>query len=182
MDLQLFKTISKYPFIFEEEFYDSAELAQNKTCINKCKEKDCLRFLSKDSHLSTYVCSKGFNNLLLIIGELKFLLNGLIYETNKTISTDRRDARKGWIVKEEAVNLFANKIDQIEKHLIERENKRTEKNFSIFHDFKTSMNIFFNCTQNIINNLPGSTFEEKLKKSDKSFQDLYDALELITLN
>lgn len=50
----------------------------------------------------------------------------------------------------------------------------------MFHDFKTSMSVFFNCTHDIINSLPGKTFEDKLANSDKSYKDLFDALELIT--
>ena len=55
-----------------------------------------------------------------------------------------------------------------------------EKNFSMFHDFKTSMSIFFNCTQDIINKQPGTSFIDKLEKSDSSYKDLYNSLELIT--
>jgi len=180
MDLELFKTLSKYPFVFDGQFYDSAELKQNRTCIDKCKEKDCLQHFLTNTNLSEYVCSKGYDNLLLIVGELKFLLNGLIYNTNKTVPQGRKEVRKEWITDKDSVLLFTTKIQEIEKHIKNSVNETTEKNFSMFHDFKTSMTIFFNCTQDIISKLPGNTFLEKLDNSDKSYQDLYNSLELIT--
>ena len=36
------------------------------------------------------------------------------------------------------------------------------------------------CTNEIINNLPGATFEEKLKNNGKIYFDLYDSLQLIS--
>ena len=78
MDLNLFKTLSKYPFVHENEFYDSVELRQNKTCYDKCDSKDCLILASGNTNLQEYICSKGYNNLLLIIGKLKFILNGIM--------------------------------------------------------------------------------------------------------
>ena len=127
-----------------------------------------------------YVCSKGYNNVLVNIGQIKFMLNGLIFSNNKSVPKGRRDVREEWIVAESGVQIFISKIKDIEKYLTDRVNEATEKNFSMFHDFKTSMSIFFNCTQNIIAKLEGRTFEEKLKNSDKDYQDLYNSLELIT--
>lgn len=180
MDLELFKKLSKYPFIFEGNFYNSIELEQNKTCIDKCKEKDCLQLQSKSINNTEFICSKGFNNLLLIIGELKFILNGLIYKTNQKIPQGRKDARKDWVVDQQSIFSCVNNIQEIEKHLVQCMNETLVKNFSMFHDFKTSMTILFTCTQDIINKLSGDTFIEKLESSDKSYKDLYNALELIT--
>ncbi len=180
MELELFKSITKYPFIYKEEFFNSYELEQNNTCLKKCKEKDCLKLFRKDETMSEYVCSKGFDSFLLIVGEHKYLINGLILDTNKIISKERKDARKDWIIHKNSLLLFSRKIAEIQKNLIKRENEGSEKNFSIFHDFKTSMSIFFNCTQDIVNKLPGNTFEEKLDNSDKVYKDLYNSLELIT--
>jgi len=145
MDLDLFKSLSKYPFLYEESFYDSTELKQNKTCL-KCAEKDCITFLSNKGHLTEYVCSKHYNTIVIIINNLKFILNGLIYKTNKLVPQGRKEARKDWIVNQESVMNFIYKIQEIEKHLINKINETMEKNFSMFHDFKTSMIIFFNCT------------------------------------
>jgi light-regulated signal transduction histidine kinase (bacteriophytochrome) len=178
MDLELFKSLSKYPFLYDENFYDSTELAQNKTC-SKCVEKDCKTLFSKNT-LSDYLCSKQYNNILITVGGHKFILNGLIYTNNDSVPLGRKEVRQKWIVNKSDILLFASKINEIEKHLTNRVNETIEKNFSMFHDFKTSMSIFFNCTQDIISRLPGNTFEEKLKNSDKSYQDLYNSLELIT--
>lgn len=180
MDIELIKSLSKYPFIVENTLIDSIELKQNKTCIEKCKEKDCLNLFDKQINHSHYTCSKGYDNLLHIIGGLKFITNGLIYKSNKTIPQGRKEVRKEWIVDEASVLLFSNKIQEIENHLIKRNNETMEKNFSMFHDFKTSMSIFFNCTQDIVNKLPGNSFIEKLENSDTSYKDLYNSLELIT--
>lgn len=180
MDLSLFNTLSKYPFVFEGEFYNSVELKQNKTCSDKCILKDCNELFSRKNNLEEYVCSKGYNNILLIIGEFKFILNGLIYKNNTSVPQGRKNVRIEWIVDRAAVLLFAKKIIKIESHLNKSILETTEKNFSMFHDFKTSMSIFFNCTQDIINKLPGNSFEDKLRNSDSSYKDLYNSLELIT--
>jgi len=179
VDLELFKSLSKYPFIFEGKFYDSVELSQNKTCA-KCKEKDCIQSLSDKNNLTEYLCSKKYDNIVIAVGNLRFILNALIFKTNITVPKGRKEVRQDWIEDKQVVLLFASKIQEIEKHLINRVNETMEKNFSMFHDLKTSMSIFFNCTQDIISKLPGNTFEEKLKNSDKSYQDLYNSLELIT--
>ena len=179
MDLELFKIISKYPFTFDGKHYDSVELSQNKSCI-KCKEKDCLIFLDNKSNKAEYVCSKGYDNVVIVIDKIRYIINGVIYKTNKNISRERKIVRKDWVIHRDDLLLFIKKIEEIENHLIDRINEATEKNFSMFHDFKTSMNVFFKCTQDIINNLPGNTFEQKLTNSNKPHKDLFNALELIT--
>lgn len=180
MDLDLFKTLSKYPFIFKEDLFSTVELKQNKTCLEKCPEKDCYSLFNSNTNNSFYRCSKGYDNILVILGDLKFVLNGLIYSTNTKVPLGRREVRKEWIVREEDVMLFSEKINKIESHLIKHENETTLKNFSIFHDFKTSMKILYSCTEDIISNLPGDSFEEKLVTSGKPYQDLYHSLSLLT--
>lgn len=180
MDIELIKSLSKYPFISENEFFDSIELSQNKTCKEKCKEKDCLSLLAQEENKTEYICSKGYNNILVIVEDVKLILNGLIFKDNSAVPQGRKDVRKEYIVEKGEVFTFLNKIDEIEKHLVKRINENTEKNFSMFHDFKTSMSIFYSCTQDIINKLPGDSFIEKLEKSDDSYKDLYNSLDLIT--
>lgn len=180
MNLELFKSLTKYPFIYKSIFYDSNELPQNRTCTLKCKEKDCLSFDSSDLNYDTYICSKGYDNYYITIGEFAFVLNGLISENNKTVPRGRKDVRTNHIIRTSEINIFINKIQAIVSHLERTVNETIEMNFSMFHDFKTSMSIFFSCTQDLINRLPGSSFEEKLKNNDKIYQDLYNSLELIT--
>ena len=180
MDLQLFLSISRYPFIHLEVLYDSIELKQNKTCVQKCKEKDCVTFLKTNNKEKHYICSKGYDNYVLTFDEENYLINGLIDKNNRTIPKDRRTVRLDWVIEQEKISLFEKKLIAIDKYINIRENESIEKNFAMFHDFKTSMNIFFTCTQDIINNLPGDTFEEKLENSGKSYKDLFNALELIT--
>ena len=180
MDLELFRTLSKYPFIHKGVFYDTVELLQNKTCLEKCETKDCLNLLLNTINKTQYNCSKGYDNTLILIGDFKVIVNGLIFDSNIKVPAGRKHVRQAWIIKRDFVQLFITKIEEIEKHLIKRENETIEKNFSMFHDFKTSMNIFFNCTEDIINSLPGGIFEEKLSNSDDSHQALYHSLRLIT--
>ena len=160
MDLDLFQILSKYPFVFESDLFSTVELKQNKTCVRQRVERDCFSLFDSNTNHAEYNCSKGYNNILLIIGDLKFILNGLIYATNSEVPRGRKEARKEWIVNRDDVMLFADKISKIETHLIKRENETTLKNFSIFHDFKTSMKILYSCTEDIISNLPGETFEK----------------------
>lgn len=181
MNIELFSVISKYPFISENKFYDTKELPQNKTCTEKCKDKDCLSYFADKNHTGLeYVCSKGYDNYLISLPNFKGILNGLIYDTNTTVPRGRKEVRKEWEVTKDAIAIFVEKLHQIEKHVEQMAFETTEKNFSMFHDFKTSMSIFFNCTQDIINKLPGETFVMKLENSDKSYKDLYNALDLIT--
>jgi hypothetical protein len=180
MDLELFQTFAKFPFIFNGTFYDAIELKQNKTCISKCIEKDCLNLFKSNLLQEEYSCSKGYDNILLVVGDIRFIINGIIYSNNQIIPQGRKEARKSWTFERNEVLLFIYKILAIERHLVKRTNESTEKNFSMFHDFKTSMTIFFTCTQDIISKLPGNTFIEKLEGSDKAYKSLYNALELIT--
>lgn len=180
MNINLFHTLSKYPFIFDTKFYSTMELRQNKTCLDKCTKKDCMNLLSQTNDLTEYTCSKGYDNILLKIGEFSAVLNGLIYTSNKSVPVGRKEVRKDWIVPREAVLSFAKKIQEIERHLVKRENETTIKNFSIFHDFKTSMKIIYSCTEEIISNLPGISFEEKLEGSGEKYQSLYHSLSLLT--
>lgn len=181
MDVELFNAISRYPFVYNGDFFDSKELKQNKTCIEKCKDKDCIEYFSRNNKFGEeYVCSKGYDNLNFVINDFTCFVNGLIYESNRSVPNGRKEVRKDWIVDKNKVLMFSDKIYNIEKHVNKRLLDTTETNFSMFHDFKTSMTILFSCTQDIINNLPGDSFNQKLENSDRSFKDLYNALELIT--
>jgi len=180
MDLELFLSLSKFPFIYENQFFDSPELKQNKTCIEKCSNQDCKILNEEFINLKEHVCHKGYNNILFSIGQEKFIINGLIYNTNKTVPIGRKDARREFIIDKESVILFNSKIIKIEDYILKRINETTEKNFSMFHDFKTAMNIIYTCTQDLINKQEGANFYEKLKNCDWSLKDLYDSLDLIT--
>ena len=171
--------LSRYPFVSNNMFYDSTGLVQNKSC-NKCKEKDCIDFYSKGSNLESYTCSKGFDNLLFTIDSIKFLFNGFVYTNNDTIPKGRKDARIDWLINKDELINFINKINEIEKYIKNKINSTKEQNFSMFHDFKTTMNIVFTCTQDVIYALPGSNFNEKLEGGGKSIRDLYSSLSLIT--
>jgi K+-sensing histidine kinase KdpD len=181
MNLELFASITKYPFVHNNEYINSKELAQNKTCIEKCKKKDCLVFYeNKSENALEYLCSKGYNNISITFPDFKCFINGVIFENNSIVPKGRKEARLDWIIKKSSLNGFIEKLLDIERHIEKIVLETTEKNFSMFHDFKTSMTIFFNCTQDIINKLPGNSFLEKLENSDKSYRDLYNSLELIT--
>jgi K+-sensing histidine kinase KdpD len=180
MDLELFKIITEYPFIYEGTLYNAKQLEQNRTCTSQCKEKNCLGLLYDPLINYKYVCSKGYDNILIKLDNTKYILNGLIFKTNASVPKGRKKVRLEWIVNEESILQFKQKVELLHEYSINRTNESTERNFSIFHDFKTSMSIFFNCTQDIINQFPGATFEDKLKQCGKSYQDLFNALELIT--
>jgi hypothetical protein len=180
MNVELFKSLSKYPFICDDELFDSEILIQNTTCLKKCKTKDCIDFFKKNQNQNEFLCPMGFNNVILKFKDQSIIINGIIYRTNKTIQKGRREARKDWVVNPETVYEFIEKIYKIDQYILKCTNETIVKNFSMFHDFKTSMTILFSCAQDIINKLPGDTFLEKLEYSDKSYKDLYNALELIT--
>jgi hypothetical protein len=180
MDIQLFSSLSKYPYIVEECFYDSSDLKQNKTCLVRCKKRDCIDGLKNGDDGNEYVCSNGYNNVLLKFKNIDIIVNGLIFSDNLKIPKGRLDVREKWIISRTEFNSFKIKMQEIVRYLEKKESESVEKNFSMFHDFKTSMNIFFNCTQDIIYTQPGTTFEDKLNKSSTAYQTLYHALCLIT--
>lgn len=181
MNIGVFETISRLPFIYKGNFYDSKELKQNKCCINKCKQKDCLTLLDTLSpSIAEYNCSKGYNNKLITINNSRIIFNGLIYTNNTQVPFGRKKVRKEWIVKEDTVNLHIKDITKINQYIESSILDGIEKNYSMFHDFKTSMSIIYSCTQDIVDKSVGNTFLEKLENSDKSLKDLYNALELIT--
>ncbi|WP_127132980.1 sensor histidine kinase [Pseudoflavitalea rhizosphaerae] len=180
MDAKLFTALSKFPYIANGEFFDSVELKQNKTCLTKCKQRDCIAALSTAMNGAEYICQQGYNNTLMRFKEFSVIINGMIFQDNASIPKGRLAVREKWIVAKEDVTLFQRKMTEIEGYIDQKEAESIEKNFSMFHDFKTSMNIFFNCTQDIIRSLPGTTFENKLDTSDAAYQTLYHALGLIT--
>lgn len=179
MDLELIKKLSKYPFIYKNLFYDSIELKQNKTCKN-CKNQDCLVFYDREDNIKRFTCSQEYDNLLFIINDSKFLFNGLIFNGNTTIPKGRKDARINWLVNKEDISIFIEKLTDIESHISDRINSAKEKNFSMFHDFKTTMNIVFTCTQDVIYGLHGNSFSDKLEGAATTIKDLYSSLSLIT--
>ncbi|WP_426670911.1 sensor histidine kinase [Mucilaginibacter sp. McL0603] len=180
MDLELFTSLSKYPFIYGEKLFDSQELKQNKTCTEKCLQKDCKLLNEKTANLQEYICNKGYNNILFLIGQDKFIINGIIFENNTSVPVGRKEVRKEYIFDRQVILLFNLKIKKIEEYILEKINVATEQNFSIFHDFKTAMNIIYRCTHDLINKEPGANFYEKLENCDISLKDLYDSLDLIT--
>ncbi len=180
MDLDLFKTISQFPFYHNDTFYDSDTLKQNKTCISRCKKKECITFLSKTCSVSEYQCPKGYDNILINLRDNFYILNGLIYKTNRAISREGKEARTDYIIDRDDLFNQLKKYELIDSSVHQKINEAIEKNLTMFHDFKTSMSIFFSCTEDIISKLPGDSFNKKLENSDKSYKDLYNALVLIT--
>src|SRR5690606_26918206 len=98
MDPELLQSLSKYPFIHDLLFHDSIELKQNKTCIEKCKEKDCLSLYETRKDTDEYICSKGYNALLVTFDEVQYIFNGLIFTDNRSVPAGRKEVRKEWIV------------------------------------------------------------------------------------
>jgi len=180
MILEILKKIAKFPFISEGEFFNSYELKQNRTCLEKCKEKECILHFQKKNDNCEYVCSKEYNNIYIKLNGLNIIFNGLIFTTNQVIPKGRKEVRKDWIVTQDAVKSHIQDIKSIESSIDKCIDETFIQNFSMFHDFKTSMAILFSCTQDIVNKLPGEKFTDKLEQSDKSYKDLFNALELIT--
>lgn len=178
MDISLFKIFSDFPFIHDETFYPATNLPQNKTCTSKCAERDCLKGL--DNKKKEYICSKGYNNKLVQIEGESYILNGLIFENNKVVPEGRKKVRTEYLKSEHEIDKFILKVQKTSETIRLGIDERMVKSLSMFHDFKSSMNIFFDCTQNIINSLPGTSFEGKLESSSSSYKDLYNALQLIT--
>jgi len=179
MDFNAFQVFTDYPFIFEGNLYDSIDLSQNKNCT-KCKEKECILLANNQEEFFEFVCPKQYNCISINFSKNKFIINGIIYKNNKTIPIGRKEARLDWLIENDSITRFIEKIKMIKKYLSIYENEILEKKNLIYHDFKTSLSVFYNCIQDIINKLPGQTFEEKLKNSDSSYHDLYNSLELIT--
>lgn len=180
MEANLFAKLSKYPFTDGADFFSVDELTQNKTCQSKCKERDCLAKLQGLAHRQEYVCSHGYNCIAIKLGNLRVLLNGLIFEDNKKVPAGRREVRKEWVLREMDVMLFIGKMESVEKYLIDEIQHNTQNNFAIFHDFKTATDIIYACVQDLVHEQPGSDFLQKVENSRDSIRSLYESLGLIT--
>lgn len=170
--------LSIYPFVFEGKFYDSSKLCQNKTCIKKCKEKNCLKVNLEETN--TISCSKGYDVVIKKFGDNKFIFNGLIFNSNDSVPKGRKEARRDWLVNEIEFDSHMTMLSQTMQYLENDINETIIKRLSMFHDFKSSLNVFYDCTQDIIHSLPGANFEDKLNNSETSYKNLYNALDLIT--
>jgi len=91
INIEIFKSLSKYPFIYEGKFYNSRELIQNKSCV-KCKGKDCLQ-INSEVNVYEQNCASGYDNVFIAFGKNKFIINGIIFRTNKYISNERKKNR-----------------------------------------------------------------------------------------
>jgi len=128
MKQDLFHSIIEAPYIYKEVFYDSDKLPQNKSCI-KCKERDCLGLYRSNTQFDEYICSKGFNSMLIYLNEAKFILNGLILDTNNSISKERKEARKEYYIKCNNLDLLNSRILKINEHFTKKINDNIEQHF-----------------------------------------------------
>jgi K+-sensing histidine kinase KdpD len=176
MDIELFKRISRLPFIWKQSPIDSYRLPQNRTCI-KCTKLECVdRGQYKDNE---FTCYKGFNNYLLSLKGEKVVLNGLIYLDNKVVKQGTKNARKEHFISKDEVKAFVSEIAAISNCVDEGIRSNIKERFSLFHDVRSSYAIAFSNIEKIILAASGSSFLDKLQNSQQGIIDLYDSLDLV---
>jgi K+-sensing histidine kinase KdpD len=176
MEFDLFKDLTKFPFIWKREKYNAHQLNQNKTCI-KCKTMECLELLS--SNKIEFICQLGFNSFSLSLKQGKIIFNGLITKDNREIKKGRIDARQNYVINKIDVERHIQEITSISKSIDEGIKKNIRDNFTLFHDVRSSYGIAFSNVESLIFEKKGSSFYEKLQNCDQKIIDLYDSLDLV---
>lgn len=177
MHLDIFKKLAHYPFILNNERYDSELLPQHRNCL-KCKELECYERI-KEGHIDSFVCEKGYNNIAVRLNSNLFVFNGVILKSNKVVRKDRKEARKLYIVDDKELVKHIELLQELDKTINKEISQNLEQNFSLFHDIKTTYNLVISSTQNYIQSQEGKRFEEKLSNCPQEIIDLYDSLELV---
>lgn len=176
MEFELFKKITKLPFIWESEKYDANSLIQNKNC-QSCKSMDC-KMLVK-SPVTEYVCKLGYNSFSLQLKEGKVILNGLITDDNKVIKQGRLEAKKNYFFTRKRIEDYRIDLIEISNFIDEGIKKDIREKFTLFHDVRSSYGIAFSNLESIIFNTAGDSFFDKLLNCDQKIIDLYDSLDLV---
>jgi K+-sensing histidine kinase KdpD len=176
MEFELFKDLTKFPFIWKGEKHNSPQLEQNKSCA-KCKSMECLELLS--SSKTEFICPLGFNSFSLFLKQGKTIFNGLITRDNRTIKKGRLEARSNYLVEKSNIEGHIKEINAISKSIDDGIKKNIRDNFTLFHDVRSSYGIAFSNVESLIFEKSGSTFYEKLQNCDQKIIDLYDSLDLV---
>lgn len=166
-----------YPFIHENRLYDGTRFAQFGLC-RKCTARDCTNLIGES--FSHRTCSKGFSCYPIKVGALQFILNGLIaIEHNNTFSGERRRLYKCNALSESEINAFYKNIHLAFKFIEEERNQAVKDSLAYFHDIRSSVGVVLSSVQEIIDNVPGSSFEEKLNNADENTIGLFQSVNLL---
>lgn len=176
MEFELFKKISPFPFIRQEELHDSNKLDQHRTCL-KCKKQECTNF--KNYAEDNFICYKGFNCILHQLKNEKIIFNGLILEDNRSVKSGIRDARKEYIFSRHHIQEAIDDLKNISECIDEGIKSNIRERFSLFHDVRSSYAIAFSHVESLILKNEGASIYEKLQNSDQHIIDLYDSLDLV---
>jgi len=128
----------------------------------------------------TFICKKGLISFHLLTNDQNhYFINGFIPRGYKRIDYRLAIYKKDFIDKEKEIKDFIGQIN-IFCHLIDEKIRNSiEKNFSVFHDIKTTTITITRCAENLINKLPGDSFEKKMQL-DIDLLDLYDSISLLS--
>lgn len=176
MEFDIFKKISPLPFISVNDFFDSKNLQQNKTCI-KCKKLECINLNNYKNN--EFICYKGFNNFLLSLKNNNIIFNGLILSENTKINKVIKEVRKEYILKRSALEIKISELEEISNAIDEGIKGNIKDRFSLFHDVRSSYAVTFSNIESFILKAPGKSFIEKLQNCDQEIIDLYDSLDLV---
>jgi signal transduction histidine kinase len=177
MELEILKDITKLPFAWNNTFYHSKRLPQNKHCL-KCEAQDCLSLV--ESNDIEYVCKLGFNCFVFRVSEGKVIFNGLITTDNKVIKEGRRIARTDYVIDRQTILDYLQELGVISSYIDDGIKKNIQDKFTLFHDVRTSYAIAFSNLEALILEQKGNSFQEKLQNCDHKIVDLYDSLDLVT--
>ncbi len=177
MELEVFKKLIKFPYIFTDKIFDSTILQQHRNCI-KCKTIQCYKYFESHSE-PQFRCDMGYDCFSLRLNSNLFVINGIILQSNNVVQKDRKKSRSKYVVKDEIITQEINWIKEIDSLINKQISANVEQNFSLFHDIKTTYNLVISSTQNYIHKQEGRRFEEKLENCPQEIIDLYDSLDLV---
>lgn len=175
MELELVQLIGSFPFVFKNEMYESNSLAVNKYCHKRCKTRECISLSKSQSKPTEFICHKGYNCVPFLFNDQLFMTFGIILNDNNVIKQGTIGIKPEYLTTRE--KLFS-EIDKLNT-LHSLTNQAIIKNFSLFHDVKSSNAIAYRIVEDYIISQSGSVFHEKLDSVDQEIKDLYDAIELV---
>jgi len=177
MEEELLKTLVDYPFIYKGELFDGRHYEQLGFC-RRCDTRDCAQYTGKQ--FQHYTCSKGFSCFPMELGSEKFVVNGLIaVEQNRNFTGERRRQYKKNSVSEIDVRLCRDNLISHHTTLELIKNQAVKDSVAYLHEIRTSVGVVLSCTEQVVDQAEGDSFEEKLGNADEETFSLFQAVNLL---
>ena len=177
MEADLLRTVVDYPFVYKGELFDGRHYSQLGFC-RRCDTRDCTGFTGLA--FRHYLCSKGFSCFPMRLGSEQIVANGLIaVEQNRSFVGERRKQYKKNAVSEIDVRQCATNLVEHHSVIELMMNQAVRDSVAYLHDIRTSVGVVLSCTEQVVDQARGTTFEEKLTNVDQQTFSLFQAVNLL---